>query len=112
MGVVYRAYDDRLDRMVAIKVLPAGSISDDVARRRFQKEALTLSKLNHPNIATLYDFDTQAGRDLLIMEQVTGVSLDTRLSAGALKQAELLRLAQQLARLCMLRTRAGFCIVT
>jgi len=97
MGVVYRAYDDRLDRMVAIKVLPAGSISDDVARRRFQKEALTLSKLNHPNIATLYDFDTQAGRDLLIMEQVTGVSLDTRLSAGALKQAELLRLEQQLA---------------
>jgi len=97
MGVVYRAHDDRLDRIVAIKVLPTGSLSDAVARRRFQKEALALSKLNHPNIATLYDFETQAGADLLVMEEVAGVSLETRLAAGALKEGEVIRLGQQLA---------------
>src|SRR5467141_1100155 len=55
MGVVYRARDELLDRDVALKVLPAGTLSDDTARRHFRKEALTLAKLNHPNIETAYE---------------------------------------------------------
>lgn len=97
MGVVYRARDSKLDRVVAVKVLPPCSLADEVARRRFQKEALALSKLNHPNIAILYDFDTQAGADLLVMEEVAGASLESRLAAGMLKEAEVIRLGQQLA---------------
>src|SRR5262245_11816629 len=68
MGVVYRAHDERLDRDVAVKVLPFGSLANDIARRQFKNEALALSKLNHPNIATIFDFDNDAGIDFLVME--------------------------------------------
>ena len=61
MGVVYRALDERLDRNVALKVLPPGALADENARKRFRKEALALAKMNHPNIATIRDFDTQDG---------------------------------------------------
>ena len=57
MGEVFRAYDQHLDRDVAIKVLPPGTLGDESARKRFRKEALALSRLNHPNIATIHDFD-------------------------------------------------------
>jgi eukaryotic-like serine/threonine-protein kinase len=97
MGVVYRAHDERLGRNVAIKVLPPDVLSDEVVRRRFHKEALALSKLNHPNIAILYDFDTQDGADFLVMEEVTGASLDTLLAAGPLEPAEVMRFGEQLA---------------
>src|SRR5712691_6460578 len=76
MGVVYRAHDERLDRDVALKVLPPGSLADESARSQFKKEALALSKLNHPNIATIHDFDTDAGIDFLVMELVPGRTLD------------------------------------
>ncbi|MCI0356615.1 MAG: protein kinase [Acidobacteria bacterium] len=97
MGVVYRARDERLDRDVALKVLPAGTLSDETARKRFRKEALTLSKLNHPNIETVFDFDTQDGVDFLVMELIAGVALDQKLVGGALPEKEVLRLGQQLA---------------
>ena len=84
MGEVYRARDERLDRDVAVKVLPAGALADEPACKRFRKEALALSKLNHPNIETVHDFDTQDGVDFLVMEYVAGVSLDERLTSGTL----------------------------
>jgi Protein kinase domain len=74
MGVVYRAHDERRDRDVALKVLPRNSLADESARKRFRKEARTLSKLKHANIAQVYDFDTQDGIDFLVMEYVVGVT--------------------------------------
>ena len=59
MGVVYLARDERLDRAVAVRVLPPGLLSEDSVRCRFRKEAMALAKLNHPNIATIHDFNTQ-----------------------------------------------------
>jgi eukaryotic-like serine/threonine-protein kinase len=97
MGEVYRAQDQHLGRDVAIKVLPPGTLSDETARRRFRNEALTLSRLNHPNIATVHDFDTQAGVDFLVMEYVPGTTLSEKLAAGPLPEKEVARLGAQLA---------------
>jgi serine/threonine protein kinase len=98
MGVVYRAHDEHLDREVAIKVLPSGILSDESARRRLRKEARSLSKLNHPNVATVHDFDSQDDIDYLVMEYVPGKTLRDTISEGQLPQAEIIRLATQLAR--------------
>jgi len=97
MGRVYRARDERLERDVAIKVVPPGLLSDSEARRRFRKEALALSKLNHPNIATIHDFDTHDGVDFLVMEHISGQTLEQKVAAGALSEKETLRLGLQLA---------------
>src|SRR5438309_10053669 len=84
MGFVYRAHDEQLDRDVAIKVLPPGSIADEAARKRFRKEALSLARLNHPNIATVHEFGTQDGADFLVIEYIPGVTLDVKLASGPL----------------------------
>src|SRR2546422_7883356 len=97
MGVVYRARDERLERDVALKLLPAGTLADKVARKRFRQEALALSQLNHPNIATIYDFDSQSGVDFLAMEYIQGTTLDCKLTAGALAEKEVLSFGGQLA---------------
>ncbi len=97
MGEVYRARDEHLGRDVALKVLPAGTLADEHARSRFRKEAEALSKLNHPNIATVFDFDTQDGVDFLVMELVEGVTLSDKLAAGALSEKEITRLGMQVA---------------
>ncbi len=97
MGVVCRAHDERLDRDVAVKVLPPGTLNDDASRKRFRKEALTLSRLNHPNIETVFDFDTQEGVDFLVMELIPGITLDLKLRAGPFPEKEVLRLGTQLA---------------
>ncbi|MGA8150584.1 MAG: protein kinase [Terriglobales bacterium] len=97
MGEVYRARDEHLGRDVAIKVLPAGTLCDEGARRHFRNEALTLSKLNHPNIATIHDFDTQAGLDFLVMEYVPGMTLSERVAAEPMSEKEVARLGVQLA---------------
>ena len=93
MGVVYRAHDERLDRDVAVKVLPAATLADEATRKRFRREALALSKLNHPNIATIFDFDTQDNIDFLVMELVAG---DTVGATNALPEKEVVRLGLQL----------------
>jgi eukaryotic-like serine/threonine-protein kinase len=97
MGVVYRARDEHLDREVAVKVLGPGTITDEAARKHLRKEALALSKLNHPNIATIHDFDTQQGVDFLVMEYIPGITLRDKLTGGGLPEKETLRLGLQLA---------------
>src|ERR1700722_3107164 len=97
MGVVYRAHDQQLERDVALKVLPPGTLSNDASRRQFRKEALALAKLSHPNIETVYEFDTQDGIDFLVMEYVTGNTLAERLAAGALPEKEVVALGMQIA---------------
>ncbi|MGA8539851.1 MAG: protein kinase [Terriglobales bacterium] len=97
MGEVYRAHDQHLDRDVAIKVLAAGTLSDQSARRHFRKEALALSKLNHPNIATIYDFDTQDAIDFLVMEYIPGITLSEKLAGRALPEKDVIALGTQMA---------------
>ena len=97
MGVVYRAHDGHLDRDVALKVLPTGTLADEAARRRFRKEAFALSKFSHPNIQTVFDFDTQDEIDFLVTEFVRGTTLSDRLKSGALPEKEILRLGEQMA---------------
>lgn len=96
MGVVYRAHDERLERDVALKVLPAGALGDEAARKRFRKEALALSKLNHPNIATVHDFDTQEETDFLVEELIPGLSLREMLMSGPLPERDIIHLGSQL----------------
>jgi serine/threonine protein kinase/tetratricopeptide (TPR) repeat protein len=97
MGVVYRARDERLERDVALKILPPGTLADDSARKRFRQEALALSRLNHPNIATVHDFDTQEEIDFLVTELVSGLTLDEKVMAGPLPEKEVLQIGVQLA---------------
>src|SRR6266567_1992644 len=97
MGVLYRAHDERLDRDVAVKVLPPGTLTDETSRKRFRKEALLLSRLNHPNIETIHDFDTQDGVDFLVAEYIPGQGLDETLAAGPLPEKEVIRLGLQLS---------------
>jgi TolB-like protein len=97
MGVVYLAHDERLDRDVALKVLAADVLADPSAAPRFRREAHALSRLNHPNIAAVYDFDTQAGVSFLAMEHVAGRSVSDIAEQGPVADPELVNLALQLA---------------
>jgi len=97
MGEVYRAHDQHLSRDVAIKVLPPGTLTDESARKQFHKEALILSQLNHPNIATIYDFDAQQGVDFLVMEYIDGITLSEKVAGRPLPEKKVLRLGVQLA---------------
>jgi TolB-like protein/Tfp pilus assembly protein PilF len=97
MGVVYRARDEQLDRDVALKVLPSGTLSDEPSRRHFRNEAMALAKLNHPNIETVYEFGTQDGMDFLVMEYVPGNTLADRLARGTLPEKEVVALGMQIA---------------
>ena len=97
MGEVYRARDEHLARDVAIKVLPPGTLVDESARKRFRKEATALSKISHPNVATIFDFDTQDETAYLAMEYIPGVSLADKLAGGRLPESEVVRLGTQSA---------------
>ena len=82
MGEVYKARDTRLDRTVAIKVLPEHVATDPDLKQRFEREAKTISSLNHPHICTLYDIGEQDGVDFLVMEYLEGDTLAQRLEKG------------------------------
>jgi Tol biopolymer transport system component len=97
MGEVYRAKDTRLDRTVAIKILPAHLSSDPVRKQRFEREAKTISSLNHPNICVLYDVGQQDGIDYLVMECIEGETLLKRLEKGALPLEQVLKYGTQIA---------------
>ncbi len=84
MGEVYKARDTRLDRTVAIKVLPEHVAADPDLKQRFEREAKTISSLNHPHICMLYDIGSQDGIDFLVMEYLEGDTLAQRLEKGAL----------------------------
>ncbi len=97
MGEVYRAKDTRLDRTVAIKILSAQFTADGVARQRFEREAKTISGLNHPHICVLYDVGRQDGTDYLVMECVEGETLAKRLERGPLPLEQVLKYGAQIA---------------
>jgi eukaryotic-like serine/threonine-protein kinase len=98
MGEVWRARDTRLDRSVAIKILPQAFSSDSKSRLRFEREAKAISQLNHPNICSLYDVGHDSGTDYLVMELMEGESLADRIArGGALPLAEVIRFGAQIA---------------
>src|SRR5262245_37903565 len=96
MGEVYRARDTRLERTVAIKVLPAHLCSDQT-RQRFEREAKTISRLSHPHICSLYDASRDEGVDYLVLEYLEGELLSDRLARGALPLDQVLRFGLEMA---------------
>jgi Tol biopolymer transport system component len=97
MGEVYRARDTRLERTVAVKILPEQFSSDPIRKQRFEREAKTISKLNHPHICVLYDVGHQEGTDYLVMECVEGETLASRLAKGPLPLEHVLKFGMQTA---------------
>jgi eukaryotic-like serine/threonine-protein kinase len=97
MGEVYKARDTRLDRIVAIKVLPTHLADRSELRERFEREARTIASLNHPHICTLYDIGQQDGVDYLVMEYLEGETLAQRLMKGALPIQQVLQYAIEIA---------------
>jgi len=97
MGEVYRARDTRLDRTVAVKVLPQHLADTPEARERFDREARAVSSLNHPHICVLHDVGHQGSTDYLVMEYLEGETLGKRIERGPLPAAELLRIAVEVA---------------
>src|SRR5437016_696347 len=97
MGEVYRARDTRLDRIVAVKVLPGHRPQTPEVRQRFEREARAISALNHPHICTLHDIGSEDGTDFLVMEYLEGETLADRLKRGVLPLAEQLKVASEIA---------------
>ena len=97
MGEVYRARDTRLDRIVAIKILPNHLADRADLRQRFEREARTIARLNHPHICTIYDVGHQNGTDYLVMEYLEGETLTQRLQKGPLPPEQVLLYAIQIA---------------
>ena len=97
MGEVYRALDTRLQREVAIKILPEAFADDTQRLARFEREARLLAALNHPSIATVHGLEHDGRRRFIVMELVEGETLAARLNAGPLPVPEVLRLGRQIA---------------
>ncbi len=107
MGEVYRAKDTRLGREVAVKVLPQHLTANPEIRARFEREAKTISSLNHPHICTLHDIGREGDTDYLVMELVDGETLAQRLVKGTLPGADVLRIGAQIADALDRAHRAG-----
>jgi eukaryotic-like serine/threonine-protein kinase len=97
MGVVYKARDTHLDRLVALKVLPPEKVADPERKRRFVQEAKAASALNHPNIITIYDINQENGLDFIVMEFVNGKTLDQLLGRRGFRLGEVLKSAVEIA---------------
>lgn len=97
MGEVYKARDVRLDRTVAIKILPSELADNSESRQRLEREARTISKLSHPHICALYDIGHQEGTDFLVMEYVEGETLEKRLLRGFLPTEQVLKIGIEIA---------------
>src|SRR5262245_47033408 len=97
MGVVFRAHDERLDRDVALKFLPAASVVEESARARLLREARSASALNHPNICHVYEIGEVGGQDYIAMELVQGSSLRDRIGASGLSAGIAIRYGIQIA---------------
>src|ERR1041385_8766128 len=97
MGEVYKARDTRLDRIVALKVLPAAYAADHERRLRFEREARAISGLSHPHICSLYDIGDQDGVQFLVMEYLEGETLEGRLSHGPMPLEQALQRAVEIA---------------
>ena len=98
MGEVWEARDTRVDRLVALKVLPDEFLDGEERRSRFEREARLLASLNHPGIATLYSYEELAGRHVLSLELVEGADLARRIASGPLSLDESVSFARQIAR--------------
>ena len=107
MGEVWRGKDTRLDRSVAIKILPAGFAQDDERRQRFEREAKTISSLNHPHICTLFDVGHEGDAHFLVMELLEGESLADRLQKGPLPLDQVVKFGAQVAEALSRRAQAG-----
>ena len=97
MGEVYRARDTRLERTVAVKILPPHLSSDPVRKQPFEREAKIVSNLNHPHICVLHDIGSQDGIDYLVMDCVQGETLTERLQKGPLPLDQVLKFGAQIA---------------
>src|SRR5215475_1495901 len=97
MGEVYRGRDTRLDRIVAVKVLPQHLSTSPEVRQRFEREAKTISQLSHPHICALYDVGNQDGVEYLVMEYLEGETLADRLARGPLPLEQTLKFGIEIA---------------
>jgi len=97
MGIVYKAFDTKLERDVALKVLRPEAIGDPVAKKRFIREAKAASVLNHPNITTIYEIDEWHGQDFICMEYVEGETVKKKIQAGQMSMNEVLNTVVQVA---------------
>ncbi len=108
MGEVYRATDTRLGRTVAVKVLPAELSGDEVYRLRLEREAKTLSQLQHPHVCTLFDVGSEeAAPFFLVMEHLEGKTLEDRLRRGPLELGEAVRIGREIAEALEAAHRRG-----
>src|SRR5262249_3780830 len=107
MGVVFKAHHTRLDRLVALKVLPAEAGRDPAFAERFSREARALAKLNHPHIVGIYDFGQTGEQSYFVMEYVDGSNLRHRLKAGRIDPQEALRIAGEVCDALQYAHEAG-----
>jgi serine/threonine protein kinase len=97
MGIVYKAFDTKLERDVALKLLRPEAMGDPAAKERFIREARAASALNHPNITTIYEIDEWHGQDFICMEYIQGETVKKKIQSGQMSMDEVLNIAAQVA---------------